>query len=35
MSKKLFWLFTLLFLVTGTFADAQQPTKVPRIGLFG
>jgi putative ABC transport system substrate-binding protein len=34
MNKKLFWLFTLLFLVAGTFAEAQQPTKVPRIGFF-
>jgi ABC-type uncharacterized transport system substrate-binding protein len=34
MNKKL-WLFTLLFLVPGTFADAQQPKKVPRIGWLG
>jgi ABC-type uncharacterized transport system substrate-binding protein len=34
MTEKLFWLFTLLFLVPGTFAEAQQPTKIPRIGFL-
>jgi putative tryptophan/tyrosine transport system substrate-binding protein len=34
MNKKLFWLFTLLFVVAGTLADAQQPKKVPRIGYL-
>ena len=34
MNKKLFWLFTLLFVTAGTFADAQQPKKVPRIGFL-
>jgi len=34
MNKKLLWLFTLLFLATGSFAEAQQPKKVPRIGLL-
>ena len=33
MNKK-FWLFTLLFLVAGTLAEAQQPKKVPRIGYL-
>jgi putative tryptophan/tyrosine transport system substrate-binding protein len=33
MNKK-FWLFTLLFLVAGTLAQAQQPKKVPRIGYL-
>jgi putative tryptophan/tyrosine transport system substrate-binding protein len=35
MNKKLLRLLTLLFLVTGTFADAQQTKKVPRIGYQG
>jgi hypothetical protein len=34
MNKKLLWLFTLLFLVAGTFAEAQQPKKVLRIGYL-
>ena len=34
MNKKLIWLFTLLFLVTGSFAEAQQPKSVPRIGYL-
>ena len=28
------WLFTFLFLATGTLAQAQQPTKLYRIGLL-
>src|SRR6266511_3428489 len=32
MNRKLFWLFTVLLLVG--LADAQQPTKVPRIGFL-
>src|SRR5215467_12678539 len=36
MIKKLLGLLTLLFLAAGTFAAAQQPGKIPRIGiLFG
>jgi ABC-type uncharacterized transport system substrate-binding protein len=34
MNKKLSWIVSLLFLVTGTFAEAQQPGKVPRIGVL-
>jgi putative ABC transport system substrate-binding protein len=34
MNKKRLWLLTLLFLVAGTFAQAQQAKKVPRIGLL-
>src|SRR5262245_33583905 len=34
MIKRLLWLFTLLFLAAGTFADAPQPKKVPRIGVL-
>src|SRR5215471_512778 len=34
MIKGLLWLVTLLFLATGTFVEAQQPKKVPRIGLL-
>jgi hypothetical protein len=32
MSKKVVWLTVLLLLIAGGFAEAQQPTKVPRIG---
>jgi putative ABC transport system substrate-binding protein len=32
MIKRLLWLLTLLLFSAGTFADAQQPKKVPRIG---
>jgi len=34
MHKKLFWLLTLLLLAAGTFADAQQPKKLPQIGYL-
>src|SRR5262245_4052266 len=34
MIKRLLWLLTLLLLGVGTFADAQQPTKVARIGFL-
>jgi putative tryptophan/tyrosine transport system substrate-binding protein len=34
MNMKLLCLFTLLFLVPGTFADAQQPKRIPRIGYL-
>ena len=34
MNKKLFWIVTLLFLVAGTFAQAQQPRKIPRLGFL-
>ena len=32
MIKRLLWIVTLLLFTTGTFAQAQQPAKVPRIG---
>jgi putative tryptophan/tyrosine transport system substrate-binding protein len=34
MNKKQFGLFTLLFLIAGTMAEAQQPVKVYKIGLL-
>ena len=34
MSKKLLCLFALFFLVPATFAQAQQPKKIPRIGYL-
>jgi ABC-type uncharacterized transport system substrate-binding protein len=34
MKKKLLGLFTLFFLIAGTFAEAQQPAKVYKIGLL-
>src|SRR5215831_13691 len=34
MNKRLFWIVTLLLLAAGTFAEAQQPGKVPRIGYL-
>src|SRR5215468_11790896 len=34
MNKRLLWLLTLLFLATGTFAEAQQQKKIPRIGYL-
>ena len=34
MHWKIVWLFALLFLVTGTFAEAQQSKKVQRIGYL-
>src|SRR5215831_9460827 len=34
MVKRLLGLVTLLFLATGTFAEAQQAGKVPRIGYL-
>ena len=34
MNKKLLGRFTLLFLIAGTFAEAQQPVKVNKIGLL-
>jgi len=34
MNKKIVWLFTLLLLGAGTFAEAQQSKKVPRIGYL-
>ena len=33
-SKSLFWLLTTVFLITLASANAQQPTKVPRIGYL-
>ena len=35
MRKIVFWLLTTVLLATATFAQAQQPTKVPRIGYVG
>jgi putative tryptophan/tyrosine transport system substrate-binding protein len=35
MNKKLVWLVTLFLLAIGTFADAQQPGKMHRIGFLG
>src|SRR5215468_1048952 len=34
MNRRYSWLVTLLFLATVTFAEAQQPKKVPRIGYL-
>jgi len=34
MNRRLLWLLTLLFLATVTFAEAQQPKKVARIGVL-
>ena len=34
MNKKFFWIVTFLLLAVGTFAEAQQPTQVPRIGYL-
>src|SRR5215468_6494470 len=34
MTKRLLWLLTLLLLVTVTFAEAQQPGKIFRIGYL-
>src|SRR5215831_11632957 len=34
MIKRLLWLLTLLLLAVGTFAEAQQPTKIARIGYL-
>src|SRR5215813_4914959 len=34
MVKKLLWTVTLVLLATGTFAEAQQPTKIPTVGFM-
>jgi putative tryptophan/tyrosine transport system substrate-binding protein len=34
MGRKLVWLLTVLLLVSGHFAEAQQPAKVPRIAFL-
>jgi putative tryptophan/tyrosine transport system substrate-binding protein len=34
MSKRLLWIVTLLLLAIGTFAEAQQPAKISRIGYL-
>jgi putative tryptophan/tyrosine transport system substrate-binding protein len=34
MIKKLLWIVTLLLLAIYTSAEAQQPTKIPRIGYL-
>src|SRR5215813_12439094 len=34
MIKRLLWLLTLLLVGAGTFAEAQQPKKIPRIGYL-
>jgi hypothetical protein len=33
MNKKLFWIVMLFLLSAGTFSEAQQPKKIPRIGF--
>ena len=33
-SKLLFWLLTTVLLITAPFAQAQQPAKIPRIGIL-
>src|SRR5215475_5633721 len=35
MIKRLLWLLVLLLLFASTFSEAQQPTKIPRIGYLG
>ena len=35
MMKRLLWLVMLILLTIGTFAQAQQPAKIPRIGYLG
>src|SRR5215471_11194778 len=35
MIKRLLWIVTLVLLAIGTFAEAQQPAKAPRIGFLG
>jgi putative ABC transport system substrate-binding protein len=34
MNKKFVWIVTLLLLVAGTVAQAQQPRKIPRVGFL-
>src|SRR5262249_18734502 len=34
MNKRLLWIVTLLLLAIGTFAEAQQQKKIPRIGYL-
>jgi ABC-type uncharacterized transport system substrate-binding protein len=34
MNKKLFWIVMLFLLSAGTFSEAQQPKKIPRIGYL-
>ena len=34
-SKSLFWLLITVLLITFVSAQAQQPTKVPRVGFLG
>src|SRR5262245_17944100 len=34
MIKRLLWLLTLLLFAAGTFAEAQQPAKIPLIGYM-
>ena len=34
MNTRLLWLLTLLLLAAGTFAEAQQPKKIPLIGYL-
>ena len=33
--KSVFWLLTTILLITVSFAEAQQSTKIPRIGYLG
>ena len=35
MIKRLLWIVTLVLLAIGTFAEARQPAKAPRIGFLG
>jgi hypothetical protein len=34
MNKKLFWIVMLFLLSAGTFSEAQQAKKIPRIGVL-
>jgi ABC-type uncharacterized transport system substrate-binding protein len=34
MNKKLLWLLTVFLLASGQLAEAQQPTKIPRVGYL-
>jgi len=34
MNKRLLWIVTLLLFAIGTFAEAQQPAKIPRVGIL-
>ena len=34
MNRKLHWLLTVLLLASGQLVEAQQPTKIPRVGYL-